>query len=79
MRSIVELCLDIFISTRETYVERERGETANDRNDRAIREAGTWYRDHLSGQNSAVQIVLITNDADNRAKAKQKGLIAFTG
>ncbi|XP_060606193.1 exosome complex exonuclease RRP44-like [Ruditapes philippinarum] len=63
---------------KETYVERERGETANDRNDRAIRKAGTWYRDHLSGQNSAVQIVLITNDADNRAKAKQKGLIAFT-
>ncbi|XP_053400890.1 exosome complex exonuclease RRP44-like [Mercenaria mercenaria] len=63
---------------KETYIEREPGEKSNDRNDRAIREAAIWYRDHLSKQNCSVKIVLITNDADNRAKAKQSGLVAFT-
>lgn len=63
---------------KDTYVERQPGETANDRNDRAIREAAVWYREHLAKQNCPVQVVLITDDADNRAKAKQKKLTAFT-
>ena len=35
---------------RETYVERKAGESANDRNDRAIRVASLWYNQHLAGQ-----------------------------
>jgi exosome complex exonuclease DIS3/RRP44 len=31
---------------KETYVEREPGETANDRNDRAIRVSCAWFRQH---------------------------------
>merc|ERR1711899_235862 len=32
---------------KDTYIERNRGETANDRNDRAIRKSAQWYRDQL--------------------------------
>ena len=32
---------------KETYVERKAGETANDRNDRAIRVTCAWYEEHL--------------------------------
>merc|ERR1719435_282852 len=32
---------------KETYIEREAGESANDRNDRAIRVACKWYKKHL--------------------------------
>lgn len=63
---------------KDTYVEREPGEKSNDRNDRAIREAAVWYRNHLRNQNCKVKVVLITNDADNRTKAKECGLTAFT-
>ena len=31
---------------QETYVEREPGESANDRNDRAIRVSCSWFKDH---------------------------------
>ena len=33
----------------ECYVERKPGESANDRNDRAIRRAAKWYKEHLEG------------------------------
>ncbi|KAL4234603.1 exosome catalytic subunit dis3 [Mactra antiquata] len=63
---------------KETYVEREPGEKSNDRNDRAIREAAYWYQQHLKKLESEIDIVLLTNDADNRTKAKEKGLTSFT-
>uniref|UniRef100_A0A0C9QLM3 Protein DIS3 homolog n=1 Tax=Fopius arisanus TaxID=64838 RepID=A0A0C9QLM3_9HYME len=59
---------------RETYVERVRGESANDRNDRAIREATKWYNNHLEG----IKTVLLTDDNDNKEKARREGLLAFT-
>ena len=52
---------------KETYIERERGESANDRNDRAIRTATSWYKIHLSTVN--INVLLITDDADNFRKA----------
>ncbi|XP_033754703.1 exosome complex exonuclease RRP44-like [Pecten maximus] len=66
---------------KHTYVERQKGESANDRNDRAIREATRWYQDHLraDGQSDLIiDVVLLTNDADNRRKALEQGLKAFT-
>nr|XP_040228737.2 exosome complex exonuclease RRP44 [Anopheles coluzzii] len=65
---------------KDTYVEREPGESANDRNDRMIRTAAEWYGKHLAprvGKKSAgagVRIVLLSDDADNRAKAMALGL-----
>ena len=69
----------VFLHTnfRDTYIERKPHETANDRNDRAIRTAALWYKDHLIG--SEIQIVLLTNDKENLSKAKADGLQAYTG
>ncbi|MCJ8748038.1 hypothetical protein PDJAM_G00160330 [Pangasius djambal] len=64
---------------RETFVEREQGESANDRNDRAIRVAAKWYTEHLSKSPSAAElkVVLLTNDRANKEKAEQSGVIAY--
>ncbi|GAB6030282.1 hypothetical protein CHUAL_005957 [Chamberlinius hualienensis] len=59
---------------KDTYVERIAGESANDRNDRAIRQAVAWYSQHFNPQ----KVVLLTNDRDNLEKAKQDNLLAFT-
>eukprot|EP00741_Cyanophora_paradoxa_P002860 tig00000640_g2776.t1 len=59
---------------RETYVEQQPSESANDRNDRAIRVATEWYGKHLSRRDPAPQVVLITNDAGNKRKAIEAGL-----
>ncbi|XP_035905748.1 exosome complex exonuclease RRP44 [Anopheles stephensi] len=62
---------------KDTYVERMPGESANDRNDRMIRTATEWYEKHLhqdKGRKTRVRIVLLSDDADNRAKATELGL-----
>ncbi|XP_013415893.1 exosome complex exonuclease RRP44 [Lingula anatina] len=61
---------------KDTYVERQPRETANDRNDRAIRTAAKWFQTHLF--NTGVKVILLTNDADNKVKASQDGVTAFT-
>ncbi|KAL0431035.1 UNVERIFIED_CONTAM: Exosome complex exonuclease RRP44A, partial [Sesamum radiatum] len=60
---------------KDTYVKIESGETPNDRNDRAIRVAARWYQNHLG---SAVKVLLITNDRENKKKAIQDGIPAET-
>lgn len=64
----------------ETYVQRDHGETINDRNDRAVRMATKWYGEHLT---TALQsdksrkcpaIVMISDDRDNLRKAKSDKL-----
>jgi exosome complex exonuclease DIS3/RRP44 len=63
----------------ETYVERKPGESANDRNDRAIRTAARWFGEHAvqkGGCDKDVGVVLLTDDVDNRNKAKKEGGIA---
>ena len=55
----------------DTYITREKGETINDRNDRAIRKTASWYQTHLK-----VHIIFICNDVDNRTKARNEGLDA---
>ena len=53
---------------RATFVENQPGESPNDRNDRAIRRVAAWYQEHL--RDVGVQVLLISDDADNRKKAK---------
>lgn len=68
---------------RDTYVERLKGETSNDRSDRAIRVATQWYDEHLKrsqqyGGNKNtenIRVVLITDDFGNREKAKASGIL----
>nr|XP_016439123.1 PREDICTED: exosome complex exonuclease RRP44 homolog A-like [Nicotiana tabacum] len=60
---------------KDTYVEAMAGESPNDRNDRAIRVAAKWYHDHLG---SAVSVLLITNDRENKKKAIDEGISAET-
>ncbi|KAM3606158.1 uncharacterized protein V6R79_011665 [Siganus canaliculatus] len=65
---------------RETYIEREPGESANDRNDRAIRVAAKWYSQHLttsSSNSDGLKVVLLTNDQGNKQKAEESGLLAY--
>ena len=67
----------------ETYILRERGETINDRNDRAVRHAAKWYADHLEqavsisgNKKSCPVIVMLTDDKDSLRKAKVGDVIA---
>ncbi|XP_055377546.1 exosome complex exonuclease RRP44 [Condylostylus longicornis] len=66
---------------KDTYVERKKGETTNDRNDRAIRIATKWYDNHLKECQSheetkkVTRVVLLTDDADNRRKAVEEGIL----
>ncbi|XP_072556676.1 exosome complex exonuclease RRP44 [Paramormyrops kingsleyae] len=64
---------------RETFIEREQGESANDRNDRAIRTAAQWYSEHLKKAPDAqdLKIILLTNDKANKQKAEECGLSAY--
>ncbi|GCC23931.1 exosome complex exonuclease RRP44 [Chiloscyllium punctatum] len=66
---------------KDTYIEQEQGESANDRNDRAIRIAVKWYNEHLKKSHNntlQLQVVLITNDRKNKERAVEDGLVAFT-
>nr|XP_054755302.1 exosome complex exonuclease RRP44-like [Lytechinus pictus] len=61
---------------RETYIEIEPKESPNDFNDRAIRKSLTWYDNHF--KDTKIKIVLLTNDVDNRDKARKEGCMAYT-
>lgn len=69
---------------RETYIERRKEESSNDRNDRAIRVAASWYDEHLkecdggNDENLRIRVVLLTNDRENQQKAKKEGIISHT-
>lgn len=75
----------LLLFDRDTYVERKPGESANDRNDRAIRRACSWYQTHLeesqqgSDKNKKVKIILLTQDFKNREKALKEGIPAYKG
>ena len=54
---------------RETYVGKgEAGESANDRNDRAIRRVGTWYGSRAWMGGTGVAVVLLSDDRENRRR-----------
>ncbi|KAL9693559.1 hypothetical protein quinque_012844 [Culex quinquefasciatus] len=62
---------------RDTYLSKGVGESANDRNDRMIRRAAAWYGKHMLEDNPKckVKVVVLSDDAENRAKAKKDGLL----
>ncbi|KAK5204607.1 exosome catalytic subunit dis3 [Exophiala xenobiotica] len=63
----------------ETAIRRAEGETINDRNDRAVRKAAAWYASHLAKvAKKSLAIVILTNDQENRKKAKQEKLVALS-
>ncbi|KAL6539255.1 Exosome complex exonuclease RRP44 A [Orobanche gracilis] len=64
-----------FFIVGDTYVKAKKGESRNDRNDRAIRVAAHWYQNHLG---SAVRVLLVTNDRENKRKAIESGIHAET-
>uniref|UniRef100_A0A8D9BV86 Protein DIS3 homolog n=1 Tax=Cacopsylla melanoneura TaxID=428564 RepID=A0A8D9BV86_9HEMI len=57
----------------ETYIERNPGESMNDRNDRALRRVASWYEEHLV---SRVRVILLTADARNKELATGEGLLS---
>ncbi|GAA5803489.1 hypothetical protein EDC94DRAFT_565135 [Helicostylum pulchrum] len=61
---------------RDTFIEKLKDETPNDRNDRAIRVAAKWYKDHLkaNGSGREIDILLLTDDRGNREKATATGI-----
>ncbi|KAI9722268.1 MAG: hypothetical protein M1812_001740 [Candelaria pacifica] len=67
----------------ETYIFREKGETINDRNDRAVRKAVKWYGEHLQeavkakgGSKKVPAIVMLSDDKENLRKAGEEKLNA---
>ena len=67
----------------ETNIVRQPGETINDRNDRAVRQAVKWYGEHLQksvkhrkAAKPVPAIVMLSNDRDNLRKAKAEGVAA---
>lgn len=66
-----------FYSSRETFIEREPGESANDRNDRAIRVAAKWYSQHLKSNADGLKVVLLTNDQGNKQKSEESGQLVY--
>ncbi|KAF7726252.1 exosome catalytic subunit dis3 [Apophysomyces ossiformis] len=56
---------------RDTYIEKLKDESPNDRNDRAIRVAAKWYADHLrsNGRGPRIEVVMLSDDRANREKA----------
>lgn len=67
---------------KETFVDRREGESANDRNDRAIRTCVQWYNEHLTSvcvpPKPPPRVVLLTNDRANKQKATAAGIAAHT-
>lgn len=63
-----------------TYVPRQKDETINDRNDRAIRKFCDWYKKHIveCGSNLQVDVILVCNDKLNKEKAIQEGVNALS-
>ncbi|XP_023345051.1 uncharacterized protein LOC111714221 [Eurytemora carolleeae] len=65
---------------KETYVEREPGESANDRNDRAIRVSCAWFLEHWKESSGAKGqgVVLLSDDRRNRELAVEEKLTAYS-
>ncbi|CAE6477184.1 unnamed protein product [Rhizoctonia solani] len=67
------------LGTRQTAVVRQPEESPNDRNDRGIRLSAAWYAKHYTSawrkrSSSLPEIVLLTDDAENRRRAVNEGI-----
>lgn len=58
---------------RDTHIERKRGESSNDFNDRAIRRVAEWYTRHLNG----FPCILVSNDREMVNLAQKDQLSAL--
>lgn len=62
----------------ETYVDRNKDETINDRNDRAVRKAVAWYNQHLKksakGSSKVPTVIMLSDDRACLEKAKAEGI-----
>ncbi|ODV85419.1 hypothetical protein CANARDRAFT_7533 [[Candida] arabinofermentans NRRL YB-2248] len=58
-----------------SYLPRDKGETINDYNDRLIRQCSKFYTNHL--KEAGINIILLTSDKDNIAKAQKEGIISM--
>jgi len=54
-------------------------ESQNDRNDRAIRAAVSWYQSHFAENGIDAKVVLLTNDKAHLKKSVDQGIMAYTG
>jgi len=55
-------------------------ESRNDRNDRAIRSAMSWYQSHFAENGiDGVKVVLLTNDKAHLNKSINQGILVYTG
>ncbi|KAI9020043.1 hypothetical protein CLU79DRAFT_756874 [Phycomyces nitens] len=65
---------------RDTYVEKLKDESPNDRNDRAIRVSTKWYADHLKrcAPGYPIEAVMLSDDRANREKAGATGIKAIS-
>ncbi|KAL0075876.1 hypothetical protein J3Q64DRAFT_1773142 [Phycomyces blakesleeanus] len=65
---------------RDTYVEKLKDESPNDRNDRAIRVSTKWYSDHLKrcAPGHPIEAVMLSDDRANREKAAATGIKAIS-
>ena len=65
---------------KETYIERQAGESANDRNDRAIRVACKWYHNHLSAYppTKGLGVVMLSDDKKNRELGVDEGVVNYS-
>lgn len=63
---------------KDTYLEAFNSSDSstkdNDRNDKSIRKAASWYKNHLSNK---YRIILLTNDRENERLATMEGTMAF--
>ncbi|KAH3667157.1 hypothetical protein OGAPHI_002806 [Ogataea philodendri] len=59
-----------------SHVSREKGESAQDFNDRLIRKCASFYTEHLKSHK--IDIVLLTGDKNNAEKASKEGLVSMT-
>ncbi|RCI07022.1 exosome catalytic subunit dis3, partial [Rhizopus stolonifer] len=61
---------------RDTFIEKLKDESPNDRNDRAIRVSSKWYADHLkaNGSGENIDVIMLTDDNGNRERAKASGI-----
>ncbi|CDH60378.1 exosome complex exonuclease rrp44 isoform 1 [Lichtheimia corymbifera JMRC:FSU:9682] len=57
---------------RDTFLEKLKDETPNDRNDRAIRVGTQWYANHL--KESGILTIMLSDDRANREKAASMGV-----
>ena len=69
----------------ETYITREKGESINDRNDRAVRRAVRWYSDHLRAATKTAKrtketplVIMLSDDRENLRRAHAEKITACT-